>query len=215
MPVRLTAELTWTMCVTRFLAGAGVADTLAVVTDAIPAGADVRARLAEWAYDIDRITALFPDDVRSHGEACWDVLKPTGLLGQGCSDCTHKHYGPHSSTDMNARLHERLTVATTPLWIAATLYFQGYDPGWKDKASALAEDLVELLGPEAEWRTNGDYWVSRPGGPRPLPPPAAREGLRLTAGGTWRPVSEMTFDAAVVGRGAGLCAVIVATDPGG
>lgn len=62
-------------------------------------------------------------------------------------------------------------------------------------ADAIANGLVALLGPDADWRANGYA--------------AYREGANRSV--SWAPVTEATFDAAVVGIGNGHAVVIVVT----
>ncbi|GAA3762724.1 hypothetical protein HDA32_005871 [Spinactinospora alkalitolerans] len=66
-----------------------------------------------------------------------------------------------------------------------------------ESARRLAVDLVDLLGPMAHWRANRD----------PVRPSRGGGSTR-----TWSSVTRATFGAAVVGRGAGHCAVVVDTD---
>ena len=145
-----------------------------------PLDADsLRARLAKWGEHPNRITALLSDKGRDPGQVCWDVLQPTGLLD---SD---------SPAELDASLYEHLTPETAILWLAATLNAElGWGlPGVSNRSLALAEDVVELLGPHAQWRSNGDYWVPLPEEPKRLPAPELRGTLNLTNGGFWRSVT--------------------------
>ncbi|MGW1993813.1 hypothetical protein [Embleya sp. NPDC001921] len=179
-----------------------------------PDAAHVGNRLSEWADDDERVGAMMPDGPRSHGEACWSVLEPMGLVRR--QPPGEAHDGPRDPAELDAALRRRLTVDSAPLWIMATLtQFLAMDGGPPEefvaKARALADDLVELLGPEGDWRANGDYVVRRVRGEGHPPEPLsnAPEGARWSPGGTWVPVTVAPFDAAVVGRGAGHCVVIV------
>ncbi|GAA4983994.1 hypothetical protein [Kitasatospora paranensis] len=156
------------------------------------------AELGEWQ---DRVVALGPDDGRSHGQLCWDVLEPTGLLAAHCRDCRHGHGGPRDPARMDAALKIRIPAEEIVPWTAATLlrdlvYTLGAGDGaLRPMAEAIGRGLVDLLGPDADWRANGYA--------------AYREGA--TGNVHWAPVSEATFDAAVVGIGNGHTVVIVAT----
>ena len=66
---------------------------------------------------------------------------------------------------------------------------------FRSLADAVAAALADLLGPDADWRANGFA--------------AYREGADGNV--SWSPVTEATFDAAVVGVGGGHAVVIVAT----
>lgn len=161
---------------------------------------DLGAWLAEFGEYADRIVHLGPDDGRSHGQLCWDVLVPTGLLAPGCGHCRHGHGGPRSPAQTEAALARRIPPAEAPPWIAATLvrdlvYRTGGDGPMRPVADALGEELVALLGPDADWRANG-YAAYREG----------RGGRNVS----WAPVTEATFDAAVVGIGNGHAVAIIA-----
>lgn len=163
---------------------------------------DLGGRLRELAEYGDRVVHLGPDDGRGHGQLCWDVLAPTGLLAPHCGDCEHGHGGPSSPEQVGSALSRRIPPPEAPPWIAATLlrslaYTHGsVDGPLRPLADAVAGALVTLLGPDADWRANGfaAYWEGN-GGKR-----------------SWTPVTEATFDAAVVGIGNGHAVVIVSTD---
>ncbi|MFG2093398.1 hypothetical protein [Streptomyces sp. NPDC048612] len=164
------------------------------------ADADLGLWLAEWAEFADRIVHLGPDDGRDHGQLCWDVLAPTGLLAPHCRECRHPHGGPQGPQQMASALHRHIPPSQASPWIAATLIRSLVFPGGGDGpmqpvADALGDGLVELLGPDAQWRANGYA--------------AYQEGAERNV--SWRPVTEATFDAAVVGIGGGHAVVVVAT----
>ncbi|MQS16741.1 hypothetical protein F7Q99_32270 [Streptomyces kaniharaensis] len=160
---------------------------------------DLGLWLTEWARETDRIVHLGPDDGRDHGQLCWDVLEPTGLLRPHCGHCTHGHGGPRDAREMAAALGSPVPPQEASPWIAATLIrdlvFRSGDGPMRPVADALGDALVDLLGPDARWRANGCA--------------AYREGARGNV--SWKPVTEATFDAAVVGIGSGHAVVIVAT----
>lgn len=164
--------------------------------------ADLGMWLAEWGEYADRIVHLGPDDGRSHGQLCWDVLAPTGLLAPHCGHCDHGHGGPRTPDQMEAALARRIPADEVLPWTAATLVRTlayrggGADGSMRRLAEAVAGGLVELLGPDADWRANGHA--------------AYREAALGNV--TWTPVTEATFDAAVVGIGNGRAVVVVATD---
>ncbi|MFD9129220.1 hypothetical protein [Kitasatospora sp. NPDC059571] len=152
--------------------------------------------LGEWR---DLVVHLGPDDGRSHGRLCWDVLKPTGLLAVHCRDCKHGHGGPRNPARMEEALKIRVPPGEVVPWTAATLVrdlvYNSGDGDLRPVAEAIGHGLVDLLGPDAQWRANGYA--------------AYREGA--TGNAHWSSVSEATFDAAVVGIGNGHAVVIVAT----
>ncbi|MBV6699375.1 hypothetical protein [Kitasatospora aureofaciens] len=160
---------------------------------------DLGLWLAEVARETDRIVHLGPDDGRGHGQLCWDVLEPTGLLRPHCGHCTHGHGGPRSAQQADSALKIHVPPQEAAPWIAATLVrnlvFRGEEGDVRPVAEAVGAGLVALLGPQAQWRANGCV--------------AYREGARGNVG--WSPVTEATFDAAVVGIGNGHAVVIVAT----
>ncbi|MFJ8013883.1 hypothetical protein [Streptomyces sp. NPDC096339] len=164
--------------------------------------ADLGMWLAEWGEYAGRIVHLGPDDGRSHGQLCWDVLAPTGLLAPDCGDCDHGHGGPRTPDRMEAALARRIPADEVPSWTAATLVRPlayrggGTDGAMRRLAEAIAVGLAELLGPDADWRANGHA--------------AYREAALGNV--TWTPVTEATFDAAMVGIGSGRAVVVVATD---
>ncbi|MFG2894827.1 hypothetical protein [Streptomyces sp. NPDC048248] len=156
--------------------------------------------LTELAEYADRIVHLGPDDGRNHGQLCWDVLAPTGLLAPHCGHCKHGHGGPRNPQEMETALRLRIPPNELTPWIAATLTRELVHPSpdgpMRLVADAIANGLIALLGPEADWRANGYA--------------AYREGASGTSAG-WGPVTEATFDAAVVGKGNGHAVVVVAT----
>lgn len=163
------------------------------------ADADLGMWLTEWGEYADRIVHLGPDDGRDHGQLCWDVLMPTGLLVPHCRECEHLHGGPKGPKQMASALRVQLPAPEVSPWLAATLirslvYPGGGDGPMRPVADALADGLVELLGPDAQWRANGNA--------------AYQEGRNGKV--SWMPVTEATFDAAVVGIGGGHTVVVVA-----
>ncbi|MFE7781846.1 hypothetical protein [Streptomyces nigrescens] len=163
------------------------------------ADADLGMWLSEWGEYADRIVHLGPDDGRDHGQLCWDVLKPTGLLAPHCGQCKHRHGGPRGPKEMESALRRRIPPSEVSPWLAATLirhlvYWDLGDGPMRPVADALADGLAELLGPDAQWRANGCA--------------AYREGRDGNV--SWMPVTEATFDAAVVGIGGGHAVAVVA-----
>ncbi|MEV7181885.1 hypothetical protein [Kitasatospora sp. NPDC093679] len=160
---------------------------------------DLATWLAELGATRHRVVHLGPDDGRSHGQLCWDVLEPTGLLAVHCRDCRHGHGGPRDPARMDAALKIGIPPGEIVPWTAATLLrdlvYRTGEGGLRPVAEAVARGLVDLLGPGADWRANGYA--------------AYREGA--TGNVHWAPVSEATFDAAVVGIGNGHAVVVVAT----
>ncbi|MEU9116251.1 hypothetical protein AB0D04_31955 [Streptomyces sp. NPDC048483] len=161
---------------------------------------DLGMWLAELAGENDRIVHLGPDDGRNHGQLCWDVLTPTGLLPNPCKRrCKHHHSGPRNPQQMESALRLRIPPHEVSPWTAATLirnlvYTSGGDGPMRPVADAIGEGLATLLGPDADWRANGYA--------------AYREGCHGNR--NWSPVTAATFDAAVVGIGNGHAVVIVA-----
>ncbi|MGF1428956.1 hypothetical protein [Kitasatospora sp. LaBMicrA B282] len=163
---------------------------------------DLGLWLAEWPDYYDRIIHFGPDDGRDPGQLCWDVLTPSGLLAPHCPQCRHRggHGGPRSPQQLDTALHVRIPPAEAPAWFAATLERNlVYTNGWTRSAmtplaEALGTALADLLGPDADWRANGyaAYWEGSPNR-------------------SWQPVTEATFDAALVGIGGGHAVVVVAT----
>ncbi|WP_411136430.1 hypothetical protein [Streptomyces sp. C10] len=72
------------------------------------AEADLGMWLSEWGEYADRIVHLGPDDGRDHGQLCWDVLVPTGLLAPHCGECKHRHGGPQGPKEMESALRRRI-----------------------------------------------------------------------------------------------------------
>ncbi|SEF00800.1 hypothetical protein SAMN05428954_5203 [Streptomyces sp. 2112.3] len=160
---------------------------------------DLGMWLTEWAEYADRIVHLGPDDGRSHGQLCWDTLAPTALLAPHCGHCKHGHGGPRNPQKMESALGIRIPPDELSPWISATLirslvYWSDGGP-MRPVADALANGLITLLGPDADWRANGYA--------------AYREARQRRY--SWASVTEATFDAAVVGIGNGHAVVIVAT----
>ncbi|WP_371503034.1 hypothetical protein OG871_37745 [Kitasatospora sp. NBC_00374] len=134
------------------------------------------AELGEWQ---DRVVRLGPDDGRSHGQLCWDGLEPTGLLAVHCRDCRH---GPPAAP---ARVDAALKIGIPPEeivpWTATTLVrdlvHTSDDGSLRPAAEQIGWGLVNLLGPHADWRANGDaacrQWAAGRG-QRPLGRRAAR-----------------------------------------
>ncbi|KUM89739.1 hypothetical protein AQI88_39450 [Streptomyces cellostaticus] len=166
------------------------------------ADANLGMWLTEWGEYADRIVHLGPDDGRSHGQLCWDVLAPTGLLMPHCGHCKPQARGPRSPQQMESALRMRIPPHEVSRWTAATLirtlaYTNGVPDGpMRPVADAIGDGLAVLLGPDADWRANGYA--------------AYREGAHGNV--SWTPLTEATFDAAVVGIGEGHAVVIVATD---
>ncbi|MFI6444526.1 hypothetical protein [Kitasatospora sp. NPDC050543] len=161
---------------------------------------DLGLWLEQWGEYADRIVHLGVDDGRGHGQLCWDVLAPTGLLAAHCGQCEHGHGGPRSPGQLESALRRRIPPDEVTPWVAATLirdlvYRSGGDGSMRPVAEAIAGALAALLGPDAHWRANGFA--------------AYREGAEGNV--SWSPVTEATFDAAVVGIGNGRAVVIVAT----
>lgn len=161
--------------------------------------ADLGMWLAEWAEYADRIVHHGPDDGRNHGQLCWDVLTSTGLLAPHCGQCKHRHGGPRNPQKMESALGIRIPPDQLSRWIAATLIRKlvhlGHDGPMRLVADAIANGLIALLGPDADWRANGYA--------------AYQEGAKGNI--SWAPVTEATLDAAVVGIGNGHAVVIVVT----
>ncbi|MFI6979247.1 hypothetical protein ACIBSV_11760 [Embleya sp. NPDC050154] len=180
------------------------------------AAAAVGERLNAWADEPHRIVALLPDGPRTHGEALWDALQPSGLLQRTPSKYPYD-VRPRNPAAMNAALGRKVPAEDAALWIQATLINK---PPKDDgdaraaRAGALAHDLAELLGPDADWRSNGGYGLRHDPRGRPVP---EDESLTLS-GGHWAgwcvPVTTADTDAAIVGRGAGHCLVIVTCEFG-
>jgi hypothetical protein len=164
---------------------------------------DLGMWLTEWGEYRDRIVHLGPDDGRSHGQLCWDVLAPTGWLATLCvKRCKHRHNGPRNPQQMESALHRRIPPHQVSPWTAATLlrplaYTKTVGDGpMRPLVDAISDGLATLLGPDADWRANGCT--------------AYREGADGNV--SWAPVTEATFDAAVVGIGNGHAVVVVAPD---
>lgn len=155
----------------------------------------LRELLAEWAERHPRVIVLGEDRGLDHGRLCWDALRPTGLLHPHCTHCRN-HGGPRDDRQLHERLKVRIPVGDAAIWLSKTLWRVPGLGGAADPrdADVLAGPLADLLGPDADWRANG-YAAHRP------------------PGGTvgWSPVTECTFDAAVVGIGNGYTLVAVAT----
>lgn len=118
---------------------------------------------------------------------------------------------------MNAALGRRVPVEDAPLWIRATLINKlPKDDGDARgaRAGALAHDLAKLLGPDADWRSNGGYGLRHDPRGKPVP----EDELLTLSGGHWAgwcvPVTTADVDAAIVGWGAGHCLVIVTCEFG-
>ncbi|WFB10601.1 hypothetical protein LRS74_28880 [Streptomyces sp. LX-29] len=163
-------------------------------------GADLGMWLTEWGAYADRIVHLGPADGRGHGQLCWDVLAPTGLLAPHCGHCRHGHRAPRGPEQMESALDSRIPPHEVAPWTAATLirnlvHTNGGDGPMRPVADAIGDGLAAMLGTHADWRANGYA--------------AYREGRHGNV--SWKPVTEATFDAAVVGIGNGHAVVIVAT----
>ncbi|MFJ1753657.1 hypothetical protein [Kitasatospora sp. NPDC088134] len=159
----------------------------------------LRELLAEWTAWDEQVAVIAEDRGLDHGQLCWEVLAhgPNPLVGPTCR-CRSRgwHSSPHSDRMMHERLGVRVPVADAEGWAAHTL---GQDLVYGSfrsigAARVLAAPLVELLGPDADWRANG--YAAHP------PPSGNRH---------WDPVTPYTFDAALVGIGGGWTVVLVST----
>lgn len=158
----------------------------------------LRELLAEWAERREQVIVLGEDRGLDHGRLCWDALEPRSLVTAACW-CRNPgwHSSPHDDRLMYERLGVRVPAADAADWLADTLgqdlVFSSF--GSVRDARVLAEPLADLLGPDADWRANG-YAAHHP--------PAGRNR-------SWGPVTQYTFDAALVGIGNGYTLVAVAT----
>ncbi|MFB7949518.1 hypothetical protein ACFC6L_31935 [Kitasatospora phosalacinea] len=158
----------------------------------------LRELLADWTshQNFDMVVAIGEDRGHDHARLCWEALEPRGLVSAVCR-CRSRCRGPHGARQLQDRLGVRVPVAEAADWMALTLgqslVFSSL--GAVREARVLAEPLVELLGPDADWRANG-YAAH--------PPPYGHNV-------SWSPVTIWTFDAALVGIGGGRTVVAVAT----
>ncbi|GLW54246.1 hypothetical protein [Kitasatospora phosalacinea] len=159
----------------------------------------LRELLDDWTAhrNFDMVVAIGEDRGLDHARLCWEALEPRGLVSTVCRCRGRSHRGPHGVRQMQDRLGVRVAAAEAADWMALTLgqslVFGSL--GAVREARVLAEPLVGLLGPDADWRANG-YAAH--------PPPDGRNA-------SWSPVTVWTFDAALVGVGDGRTVVAVAT----
>ncbi|GAA2105053.1 hypothetical protein GCM10009759_41830 [Kitasatospora saccharophila] len=163
--------------------------------------AALREPLSDWAarQHSDMVVTVGEDHGLDHGRLCWDALRAVDLIGPACW-CPRpgRHSSPHDDRLVHERLRVRVPAADALTWMTHTLgqnlvHTHGNPPG--RRARELAEPLVALLGPDADWRANG--YAAHPA-------PAGHNR-------SWGSVTPFTFDAALVGIGNGRTVVAVAT----
>jgi len=161
----------------------------------------LRELLDDWTshQNFDMVVEIGEDRGLSHAQLCWEALErpPEPLVDTVCRCRSRLHHSPHGVRQMADRLTVPVPAAEAADWMALTLgtsLLSGTYAGVRS-ARVLAEPLVALLGPDADWRANG-YAARRPpdGGNR-----------------SWQPVTVYLVDAALVGIGAGRTVVAVAT----
>ncbi|WP_033217796.1 hypothetical protein [Kitasatospora phosalacinea] len=162
----------------------------------------LRELLDDWTAHRASATVVEIGEDRGldHGRLCWDALerRPEPLVhGRAACRCRRGHRGPRDARQLHERLGVRVPAAEAADWMALTLgtHLLSATYGGVPQARVLAEPLVELLGPDADWRANGHAARRPPGG-----------GNR-----SWQPVTVDLVDAALVGVGAGYTVVAVAT----
>ncbi|WP_328537315.1 hypothetical protein [Streptomyces sp. NBC_00344] len=136
------------------------------------------------------VAALLPEAPRlSIGEVCWKLLRPGG------------HLEVADAPELTGRLFRTFTSSEATGWVVGALacdlaYGSSEENDLMDdpKLRSLENDVIEALGPDAHWYSNGDH---------PLPM------FRSPGDGrSWHSVTDATFDLLLAVRGNGLDLVL-------